>query len=252
MGDKWLSKEEIGKTTGKFKATFHFQGPESSHDYIMERFAGIKPKTTDYKNHVLNIEDETYQVVVPENYDPTKKCGLFVFVKPTNGGGCPRAFIKSLADHNILFVGANQSGNKEKVTQRRVPLAIAAVFNMKLRYNIDDSRVYISGFSGGARVASHVAIAYPDMFSGALYCCGCNPQAMPADEKLANLIKNKNRYVFQTCENDFNNQNTRDMLQSYKNMGVINTYFFEVPKLKHVGPTAEYAEKAIKYLEGKK
>ena len=45
---------------------------------------------------------------------------------------------------------------------------------MRQRFNVDPRRVYISGFSGGGRVASCLGVAYADIFSGAMPFMGVN------------------------------------------------------------------------------
>jgi pimeloyl-ACP methyl ester carboxylesterase len=47
------------------------------------------------------------------------------------------------------------------------------------RYPVDPQRVYIGGFSGGSRVALHIALGYPDVFRGALLDAGSDPIGTP-------------------------------------------------------------------------
>src|SRR5581483_3382643 len=42
-------------------------------------------------------------------------------------------------------------------------------------YGIDSSRVLVGGFSGGSRVALRLALAYPDVFRGALLNSDADP-----------------------------------------------------------------------------
>ena len=39
---------------------------------------------------------------------------------------------------------------------------------MTRRYAIDESRIYVAGFSGGGKVASMLAVIYPEVFDGAI------------------------------------------------------------------------------------
>jgi pimeloyl-ACP methyl ester carboxylesterase len=43
------------------------------------------------------------------------------------------------------------------------------------RYKIDAERLYVAGFSGGSRLAMRLALAYPDLFTGALLDAGSDP-----------------------------------------------------------------------------
>ena len=55
---------------------------------------------------------------------------------------------------------------------RRQPLALLAAENVMRRYSVDPERIYIAGFSGGARVALRLALGYPDLFRGAILNAG--------------------------------------------------------------------------------
>ena len=46
---------------------------------------------------------------------------------------------------------------------------------MRARYPIDPKRVYVGGLSGGSRAAEMTALAYPDVFRGALLNAGSDP-----------------------------------------------------------------------------
>jgi pimeloyl-ACP methyl ester carboxylesterase len=73
--------------------------------------------------------------------------------------------------------------------------------------------VYVSGFSGGGRVASMVAPEYPQVFKGAIFICGVNDwgNRKPADLETVQ----SNRYVFLTGRKDFNRSETRSVHRSY-------------------------------------
>jgi len=69
-------------------------------------------------------------------------------------------------------VTAANSGNDAPTIDRREPLALLAAHNTMKQYPVDPQQVYIGGFSGGARVALRLALAYPDVFHGALLNAG--------------------------------------------------------------------------------
>ena len=87
-------------------------------------------------------------------------------------------------------------------------LAFDAVHNMKKFYSIDESRVYVGGASGGGRIASALAVLYPELFHGGLYIIGANyfkplrtnrgpyaPGFAPPSDKNFELIRARNRYT---------------------------------------------------------
>jgi len=77
--------------------------------------------------------------------------------------------------HGLIFVSAANSGNEVKILDRRLPLALLAYENVRARYPIDPKRVYVGGLSGGSRAAEMTALAYPDVFRGALLNAGSDP-----------------------------------------------------------------------------
>lgn len=117
---------------------------------------------------------EHFVLYVPERM-PASGYGLIVFVPPWQPAVLPQGWGPVLDDKGIIFVSAAQSGNDENVLGRRVPLALIAEENVARRYRLDPERIYIGGFSGGSRVALHIALAYPDVFRGALLDAGSDP-----------------------------------------------------------------------------
>lgn len=75
----------------------------------------------------------------------------------------------------MIFVSAANSGNAASVLDRREPLALLAAHDLMQRYRVNPQRVYVGGFSGGSRVALRLALAYPDVFHGALRMAGSDP-----------------------------------------------------------------------------
>ena len=74
------------------------------------------------------------------------------------------------------------------------------------RFRIDPNRTFISGFSGGSRVAFRTAIAFPDVFAGVLLDSGSDPLGTSYDPlpspDLMSLLQTRMRFVFVTGEND--------------------------------------------------
>ena len=123
----------------------------------------------------LDLSKERFTVYVPAGAPPAAGYGLVVFVAPWPEATEPRRWRPPLDRHGIVFVSAARSGNESKVYERRLPLALLAYENVRARYPIDPSRVWVAGFSGGARVAQAAALAYPDVFRGALLSTGSSP-----------------------------------------------------------------------------
>lgn len=118
---------------------------------------------------------EKFVVHVPAGAAPAGGYGLLVFVPPWPQAALPPGWSPTLDRHGLIFVRAANSGNAANVMDRRVPLALLAWANIRMRYPLDPARVYVGGFSGGSRVALRIALAYPDVFHGALLEAGSDP-----------------------------------------------------------------------------
>lgn len=134
-----------------------------------------------------------------------------------------------MADTNMIWIAANRSGNSVSA-QRRVTFALLATVLAKKNYNIDTERVYLSGFSGGGRIASEIAPAYPQLFNGAIYHCGVNFW----NEAPTNLeLVRNNRFVFITGSEDFNRRETRRIFGAYQKAGVDKVTLIDVTHMGH-------------------
>ncbi len=122
----------------------------------------------------IDLAHEKFAIYVPPN-QPPEGYSLLVFVPPWPQAEVPRKWIPVLDRHGVIFVTAANSGNEADVLDRREPLALLAAVNAERRYTINPQRVYVGGFSGGARIALRIALAYPDVFQGVLLDAGSDP-----------------------------------------------------------------------------
>jgi poly(3-hydroxybutyrate) depolymerase len=123
----------------------------------------------------LDLAEERFALFVPGGAPPERGFGLVVFVPPWEGQDLPAHWLPVLQRHGLAMVMAARSGNAQDVGARRVPLALHALENVRGRLRIDFGRVYAAGFSGGSRVALRLAVAWPDVFRGALLNAGSDP-----------------------------------------------------------------------------
>ena len=153
----------------------------------------------------IDLAQEAFAIYVPVNR-PSQGYGLLAFIPPWQDAHLPAGWATALDESGIIFVSAAKSGNEESVIDRRIPLALLGAHNIMHRYPIDSDRVYIAGFSGGARVAMKVALAYPDLFRGALLNAGSDPigsrEAAVPPEDLFARFQNASRIVYVTGSED--------------------------------------------------
>ncbi len=125
---------------------------------------------------LFDMKAETFFVYVPR-FRPPNGYGVLVFISPSSSSQIPEGWSQVFETDGVIFVSAARSGNDARVIERRVPLALAALTNIQNLFPIDPERRWIGGFSGGSRVALRIALAYPDIFSGALLNAGSDPIA---------------------------------------------------------------------------
>ena len=65
-----------------------------------------------FRSAVDPNEINEWAVYVPESYDPGSPPGLLVFISPTESGRMPGRYRQVLDDHNLIWIGANHSGNR--------------------------------------------------------------------------------------------------------------------------------------------
>jgi len=139
-----------------------------SYQSIAKHFEGVGAQPVD-------LAQEKFVVYVPEGEPPRDGYGLLVFIPPWPQAALPKGWSRALDRHGLIFVSAANSGNEASTLDRRVPLALLAYENVRRSRKLDEKRVYVGGMSGGSRVALRVALAYPDVFRGALLNAGSNP-----------------------------------------------------------------------------
>ncbi|HVX05039.1 MAG TPA: PHB depolymerase family esterase [Rhodanobacteraceae bacterium] len=147
-----------------------------------------------------------FALYVPASPAPAAGDALLVFVPPWNDARIPTEWIPVLDRNHVIFVTAAGSGNDADVLNRRDPLALLAAYNVMQRYHVDPARVYVGGFSGGSRVALRLALAYPDLFRGALLDAGSDPigtaQVPLPSAPLLHRFQQSSRIVFLTGNDD--------------------------------------------------
>jgi predicted esterase len=153
----------------------------------------------------LDLAVEKFTLYVPARAPP-EGYALLVFIPPWPQARVPAGWPEVLERSGTIFVTAAHSGNETEDLGRRAPLALLAAANLRRLYSIDPARVYVGGFSGGARVALRLALAYPDVFRGALLNAGSDPldagPPTPPATPLLHQFQQGSRIVYVTGEDD--------------------------------------------------
>ena len=209
-----------------------------------------------------DVTKEEFEVLLPPDYQAGKSYGLFIWISAGDMPSIGKDWEAELAKRDIIFAGARNSGNKRNIFDR-MRMAIDANHNMRQRYPIDGRRVYVSGFSGGSRVASMVGVCWAEMFSGTICFMGVNFYTditgedgklytlnYSPDDEVVGLAKRYCRYVLVTAERDFNLANTRGVWKDgFQAEGFQRSLLLEVPNHGHSPPSAEWLAKALDFVD---
>ena len=204
--------------------------------------------SNNFEKIIPKDEDISWQVYVPETYSADAPAGIIVYISPSNSGEMPKDWMATLKEQNLIWISANQSGNKIN-PRKRISYTIFSVGMLSNTYEINQDRIYLAGFSGGGRIASIVATEYPHIFKGAIYMSGVNFWNKKASRNIEQI--RRNAYVFITGRKDFNFEDTKNVHRRYKKSKVRNLLLNDIPNLKHELPNHEALNQAIKFLDAR-
>ena len=197
---------------------------------------------------ILHTDDPlSWQVHVPQGYDPDVPAGVLVYVSPQSKAAPPGIWKKALRDKNLIWIGAANAGNRVAVGKRMF-LAMLAPRVLARDYELDEQRIYVAGFSGGGKAASRVAVAQPEVFRGGIYIAGAEMWGSQSPPPKLERIR-ENRHVFLTGTLDFNENLTRRVYAAYKKEGVENSELIIVRRHGHELPDRATFIRAIDYLD---
>jgi autotransporter-associated beta strand protein len=114
------------------------------------------------------LSSRNFNVRLPSGYDannPSKRYGLVSFIDVGDAPVFPTAYAAALDAYDLIWIAPQGCGNNTATTERS-GAAIMGVFRMTELYNIEPTRIYASGLSGGSRVSSEMTYLRNDFFRG--------------------------------------------------------------------------------------
>ena len=123
-----------------------------------------------------NDPTQSYALYLPSGYAPARKWPILYAFDPGARGKIPIEHFKDAAErYGWIVAGSNNSRNG--AFQPSVDAWNAIVKDTHDRFAIDDGRVYLTGFSGGARLAIFFAIRCQDCVAGVIASGAGLPEA---------------------------------------------------------------------------
>jgi len=120
--------------------------------------------TDRYFVSALDENIEKYHVAVPRNYNPEKTYALYITVA-TYRHGCDSDIICQCDNENVIWADISCKGYTLG-SYIGEAAALEAIRDICKTYNVDTSRIYLSGSSNGGSCAWVLAKSYPHLFAG--------------------------------------------------------------------------------------
>ena len=184
--------------------------------------------------------NQSYALYLPSNYSPTKKWPLLAAFDPGARGNAPVERFKEAAEqYGYILCGSYNSRNGPLPPSAEA--AKAMLSDVAARFSIDDKRVYLTGFSGGARAASAIGVWLSGTVAGVI---GCGAGLATSIEPSASLP-----FVFYGTigVEDFNYPELKQLDRALETAGVAHRV--EVFEGGHSWPPPEVSLRAIEWME---
>lgn len=180
----------------------------------------------------------SYALYLPSAYSPAKRWPLLLaFDAFARGETSVNLFHEAAEKYGFIVVGSNNSRNFQD------PSAAIRLLgaDIKEHYSVDPRRLYVTGVSGGARVASSIAIACKSCIAGVIACVGGLPSGVstPGPEV--------SDWFLISATEDFNYPEMLHLKEALeKNSAVSRLVVFDG---QHGWMPKEYAERALAWMQ---
>ena len=188
----------------------------------------------------LTDATQSYALYLPSSYTPAREWPILYAFDPGARGQIPVERFKEAAEkYGWIVAGSNNSRNG--AFQPSVDAWNVIVKDTHDRLAIDDARVYVTGFSGGARLAIYFAARCRDCVAGVIASGAGLPAGTPSSA-LPRLA------IFMTTGiDDFNFPEVKTLDDELAKAGA--TYQTKVFAGRHEWPPPSVAREAVEWLE---
>jgi dienelactone hydrolase len=180
----------------------------------------------------------SYALYLPSAYSATRRWPLLLVFDPfAHGEVSVKLFHEAVEKYGFIVIGSNNSRNFQDPSN-----AIRLLWgDVKERYAVDPRRIYVAGLSGGARVASSIALACKNCIAGVI----ANGAGLPSGAALPGPEVSEWFLVAGTT--DFNFPEQLHLKEALDTRGAVSR--FEVYDGPHNWMPAEFADRALAWLQ---
>lgn len=184
---------------------------------------------------------ETFSLYLPSQYDASKFSAIvFIFDPSGNGNGGIQVFKEAAEQFNYILVCSNatRNGIPYEANFASINTLSKTIFST---FKIDEQQIYAAGFSGGARLASTIAVL-TNKFQVVIACGATMEPEYPYNPK-------QNSFSFLSLAGD-RDMNYREMLSTkarFDQIGVQNELL--IYEDTHSWPPKEQIRRSFEWLE---
>jgi len=121
----------------------------------------------------FDLSKESFQAFLPKNYSGKEAFGIFIFIDSQNEMMMPKEWASIMEKEKLICLIPQKIGNDQPLP-RRLGLTLVGILKLEERYKIDPKRVFVGGFSGGARCSVNLAFLHSDLIAGNVSICGAD------------------------------------------------------------------------------
>jgi predicted esterase len=190
---------------------------------------------------------QTYELYVPPGYDPRRPYPMIIHVTAGPRSDAGAQWQHTCRAHNVILAGAHNAGNSVHDVAR-VRIVLDVLDDVRRRFRIDPDRTYISGMSGGGKIAAQISFALPELFGGLAAICGC--WNLRAEPMMRQRVSERLSLALLTGAMDFNRPELErewfPILREHGARSIVQVY----PGMGHAYPNAAQLDQVFRWLEG--
>jgi predicted esterase len=186
-----------------------------------------------------------YQLFVPVSYKHARSSPLILFLSSADIPDEFASWATVCRKHDVLYASAHEAGDNCPAT-KRLRIALDVFDDIRRRMNVDTDRVYLGGFSEGARTACEAVYAFPEFAGGLVAVGGASP--LRGEPWLRDRVQERLSIALLTGNLDY----SRGEMESYR-FPVLHELQVRsklwVPRVGHAMPPASVLEEVFVWLE---
>ena len=199
-------------------------------------------------------------VYMPKGFASDGTWGLLVLDAYSDKFGIPQGWEPICKQRRLLLAVVQDAGNTHHDYWRQALIA-KAYLELNGKYKLNHHRIYLVGFSGGARMVSEAAVVFSDIFKGEISnCCAdypiVNAKSMEhshewflAETRYLNLARNEVRFFLFTGTKDVCETDTIMAYHHLKSLGFKYVTLFDQPGARHTQMSLQNFQRGLDYLD---